>query len=123
MHDAREIDFLIKNQAIPDLNVIAYLGMPVGLTDGQTLGSFCLIDHKPRTWTETEIKIMSELAAIIGTEFDTRALARAHSQYQADLRHLHQQIQSFFDAFDAIPDKNRETFLQSIYTWRKQHDI
>jgi GAF domain-containing protein len=45
--DARNVDFLKDNLAIPDLNVIGYLGIPLTLQSGQRLGSFCVIDGKP----------------------------------------------------------------------------
>jgi hypothetical protein len=46
--DAREIDSLKTSLAIIDLNVICYLGLPLTLSSGTSLGSFCVIDHQPR---------------------------------------------------------------------------
>ncbi len=65
--DAREEGLLKENLAIPDLGVIAYLGFPL-MVDEQPVGSFCAIDHKPRTWTEREIAVMHELANFVATE-------------------------------------------------------
>jgi len=61
--DARKVDFLKDNLAIPDLNVIGYLGMPLTTTDGHTLGSLCVIDSQPRDWTQDEVEIVHDLAA------------------------------------------------------------
>ena len=61
--DARKVDFLKDNLAIPDLNVIGYLGMPLTTTDGHTLGSLCVIDSQPRDWTQHEVEIVHDLAA------------------------------------------------------------
>lgn len=69
--DAREHDLLRDNLAIPDLNVIAYAGIPLYL-DGQPLGSFCVIDHVPREWTEREIEILEGLAESAMTEIELR---------------------------------------------------
>jgi GAF domain-containing protein len=70
--DAREVSFLKTNLAIPDLNVIAYLGMPLTTREGFGLGSFCVIDSKPRVWTDTEIEIMGDLADTAMSLIDMR---------------------------------------------------
>ncbi|MDZ4770721.1 MAG: GAF domain-containing protein [Chloroflexota bacterium] len=71
--DSRQVDFLKDNMAIPDLNVIAYLGMPLTTKDGYGLGSFCVIDGVPRDWTEDEIAMLEDLAAITMALIDMRA--------------------------------------------------
>ncbi len=71
--DARKVDFLKDNLAIPDLNVIGYLGMPLTTSDGQTLGSFCVIDSQPREWTEDEITILTDLMAITMSMIEMRS--------------------------------------------------
>lgn len=61
--DSREVEFLKDNLAIPELNVIAYLGMPLTTNDGYTMGSLCVIDSQPRQWTEDDIAILQDLSA------------------------------------------------------------
>jgi len=39
--------------------VIAYCGVPLTDADGNTLGSFCAIEHGPREWTAIEIEIVA----------------------------------------------------------------
>lgn len=63
--DARTEPMLKDNLAIPDLNVIAYLGIPITTQTGAELGSFCVIDGKPRTWTSDEIEIVRELTKTV----------------------------------------------------------
>lgn len=48
VEDAREHPLVKDNLAIPDLGVIAYLGVPVVTADGHVLGSFCAIQDSPR---------------------------------------------------------------------------
>lgn len=80
VEDARLNEMLKDNLAIPDLDVIAYLGMPLTTSDGIPLGSFCVIDSKPRVWTEREIDIVRELAISTMTEIELRAQVEARKQ-------------------------------------------
>jgi GAF domain-containing protein len=50
--DARSEPLLRENPAIHDLDVVAYAGMPITSRDGYQLGTLCVIDSKPRVWTE-----------------------------------------------------------------------
>lgn len=50
IEDARTHPIVNDNLAIRELNVIVYLGIPLVTSDGYVLGSFCLIDSKPRRW-------------------------------------------------------------------------
>lgn len=86
--DARLHPLLKDNLAIPDLGVIAYLGIPLTTPQGHTLGSFCVIDSKPRQWTEREVEILRGLAALVMTKIQLRLLARRlHTDY-LELRNL-----------------------------------
>jgi PAS domain S-box-containing protein len=52
--DARKHPLLHDNPAISEMDVVAYVGMPLITSDGIRLGSFCVIDHQPRIWTQSE---------------------------------------------------------------------
>jgi PAS domain S-box-containing protein len=76
IEDARRHPLVQHNLAIPDLNVIAYLGIPLITSEGDVLGSFCVIDSEPRVWAEEEISTLTGLAAIVMTEIELRRAAR-----------------------------------------------
>ena len=63
--DAREVDFLRDNLAIPDLSAIAYAGFPVHDLDGRAVGSLCAIDDQPRVWTPDELAVLADLAQVV----------------------------------------------------------
>jgi signal transduction histidine kinase len=70
--DAREHPQLRENLAIPDLGVVAYAGIPLQTADGQTIGTFCAIDTKPRVWSEADLETLRDLAASAATEIQLR---------------------------------------------------
>jgi PAS domain S-box-containing protein len=72
--DARIHPLFSANPAIRDLNVIAYLGIPLTLPNGRTLGSFCVADNIPRAWTEEDIHTVRDFAASVMNEIELRSL-------------------------------------------------
>jgi GAF domain-containing protein len=73
--DAREHPVLKSSLAIRDLDVIAYLGVPLITADGDALGSLCVIDSKPRLWTTEQVDLMRDLAASAVSELRLPAAA------------------------------------------------
>jgi GAF domain-containing protein len=71
--DARQEPKLRNNLAIRDFGVIAYLGVPLITRDGHALGTLCVIDHKPRTWTSDQVDLLKDLATSVVTEITLRS--------------------------------------------------
>jgi GAF domain-containing protein len=71
--DSRVHPRVKDNLAIPDLNVIAYLGVPVRGPDQSPLGAMCVIDGKPREWSARDLTILSQLADCVSREIQLRA--------------------------------------------------
>lgn len=96
IEDAREHPLVRDNLAIRDLGVIAYAGVPLADSHGQVLGSFCVIDSRPRTWSEAEVGILRALAASVMTEIElwvaARQAERAHREKLALLESTHEGI-------------------------------
>ena len=80
IEDARLHPLVCDNQAIPELGVIAYLGVPLTTPEGQTLGSLCVISGKPTRWTSNDQVTLGEIGASIMSEI---ALRRAHDDLLA----------------------------------------
>jgi PAS domain S-box-containing protein len=70
--DAREHPLVRDNLAVPDLGVVAYAGIPLVLSTGEVLGSFCVVDTKPREWTSHEIAALTDIAASVISEIELR---------------------------------------------------
>ncbi|MEL6408319.1 MAG: GAF domain-containing sensor histidine kinase [Chloroflexota bacterium] len=92
INDAREHPLVKDNLAITDLNVIAYLGMPLSTVDGFALGSFCIIDTKPRNWTKKDIHIMQDLVGAVMTEIKLREELYYHRETQLELKRQKEDI-------------------------------
>lgn len=72
VRDSREDPILSQNAAVEDLNVVAYLGVPVHSPSGEVLGSFCVIDSSPREWTAEDLAALEDLVAMLEAELTLR---------------------------------------------------
>ena len=71
-HDAKFKD----SPAVTKFQIVAYAGMPLITPEGEAVGSFCVIDTKPREWTTEEMSILRELANMTMREFQLKDLTR-----------------------------------------------
>ncbi|MBP0443361.1 GAF domain-containing protein [Roseomonas sp. SSH11] len=76
VQDAGRHPLVCDNLAIPDLGVVAYLGMPLTTPEGHVLGSLCAIDTVPRDWTTADAAALRDLAAMAVGEISMRRLAQ-----------------------------------------------
>lgn len=84
--DAREHALLHDNEAIEDLGVTAYCGVPIIDEDGQVLGSLCAIDDQARDWSEADVTRLQHLVPILRdqiTSFRRRSTHRTITQHAA----------------------------------------
>ncbi|MFC3220662.1 diguanylate cyclase [Tianweitania populi] len=52
-----------------------YAGIPLRTLEGFTLGTLCAIDNKPRSFTPTNLEVLTDLAAIVMHELELRRTA------------------------------------------------
>ena len=121
--DTRTDPRLQGNLAIPDLAVIAYLGVP--LTDGEdhVLGSLCAIDHVPRAWTEADVAAMVDLAAACSSELRLRIeadRARTALNRVAVLAQVTQAVSSTLDTQETI-DRLARLVVPFLADWCTVH--
>ena len=88
--DAREVERLCANLAIPDLGVVAYAGWPLTGHDGRLIGSLCAIDFAPRAWAREDIAALEDLAAACSAELSQRFLRDLEADRARETYHLNQ---------------------------------
>jgi GAF domain-containing protein len=95
--DAHAHPLLCGNMAVRDLGVVSYAGVPLVTADGNALGSLCVIDTKVRHWTDDDLEILRELAAIAMREVEYRELVQ---QTEAARREAQMRLQEIQDRLD-----------------------
>ena len=86
INDARVDPLVMAQPTHADLGVVAYAGVPLRNSAGETLGAMCAIDIKPVQWTEGQMAILEDLAAAAMAEIELRATLGALQTAHEKLR-------------------------------------
>lgn len=62
VEDAKQVSYLKDSPLVNNDSVICYLGAPLTLKNGVTVGSLCVIGQKPRSFSDTDKVHLLELA-------------------------------------------------------------
>jgi formate hydrogenlyase transcriptional activator len=84
-------DPAIDSGHAPEQGMIAYAGIPLVTPDGCALGTFCVLDTRPREWTDEDVSILQVLASATMSEIELRRLA-------AELRDAGTRLQDLVEA-------------------------
>jgi PAS domain S-box-containing protein len=114
VEDARVHPLVRDNLAIPDFGIVAYAGIPLVTSSGETLGSFCAIDVAPRRWTDDDLAVLRDLAASAASEIELRLLAREAERRAAEADHERRQrtmlVEATTDGLYTVDTDGRCTF-------------
>jgi len=81
--------------AVEEYGIEAYLGVPLLSAEGHAVGTFCVVDWKPRAWTEDDVGTAEDFAASAQTEIELRLELHRREK-------LEDQLRSRTDAFEAL---------------------
>jgi diguanylate cyclase (GGDEF)-like protein len=82
----------------------AYLGVPLTLGSGHTIGALCTVDVQPRRWVPRDVAVLRELARLVISEAEARRTALGHEADSALLRAI---LESMEDAVIVVdPQRN-----------------
>lgn len=86
--DARKDARVSTNGAVKDLNVIAYLGVPIHLPDGAAIGALCVIEHAPRSWSEDDRQTLEVIASCVSDQISLRTEIRKVERLRREQKKL-----------------------------------
>ncbi len=71
VNDALKDDRFADNPAVVgDPRVRFYAGVPLRTADGTPVGAFCIVDHKPRSLSPTQLKMLQDIAKMVEEELE-----------------------------------------------------
>lgn len=95
VNDAHAEPLVQDNPAIQDLGVVAYLGVPIRLPDGELIGALAAINTQPHAWTEHDQRFLESVAVIVDKEIRVGASERRY-------RTLFEQMREGFYVGDVV---------------------
>ena len=95
--DSRVDSRVAGNPVIDLLGVVAYLGVPVLSDTGEVIGSFCVIDHVPRDWTEEEIDTLRRLGRSVNDQLRLLSTAQTLDSVRRDLASQRDQLANILE--------------------------
>jgi len=102
--DSRRNPAFERYPEISGLPAIAYAGIPLMTSEGHALGTFCVVDERPREWTEEELGILRVLATAAMSEIELR---RSVEQLQKLTAGLELRVESRTSALKASEERLR----------------
>lgn len=76
--DARLDDRFADNPAVlGDPFVRFYAGVPLHSSDGSRVGAFCIVDHKPRNLTASQVRMLKDIARMVEEELETPVVKKS----------------------------------------------
>ena len=71
--DIAEHPLFRDDVVVRSFGVAGYAGIPLRTATGHVLGSFCVLDRKPREWTSNDLELLETLAASAVAEIELRS--------------------------------------------------
>lgn len=65
VENAHEHPLLRNSPGIAALGITAYLGVPIHGPAGHPVGALCVIDRRPRVWSETDVATLEQLGTCV----------------------------------------------------------
>ena len=81
-----EHEQLKTHPAAEDYGVGAYLGIPLITSQGNAVGTFCLAEWAPRTWTEADVQAAKDFALSAESEIELRLELKHREELETQLR-------------------------------------
>lgn len=82
--DARIDPRTTGNPAIAEMGVVAWAGFPVRDPSGEVLGSFCVVDVRPREWSAAQIEALRVLCQAATDQVHLRQSLQSERRARAD---------------------------------------
>jgi PAS domain S-box-containing protein len=79
---------LRDNLAVTKYGLRSYAGLPLLAGDGSAIGSLCVADTRPREWTQSDVLMLTSLAAAATSQVELGRVSRRHQQAAEQYRML-----------------------------------
>lgn len=100
--DARDNAMTRDNRALENMGVVAWAGFPVRAPDGAILGTLCVVDTRPREWTDRDTEVLETLAEAASSEVALRIAVEEHRRERARAEEATQRLSTANTALEKV---------------------
>ena len=119
IENAHENSLVCDNLAIPELNVVAYMGVPIHDPNQIPIGALCIIDSKPRKWSEDALNSLQQISACVSDAIRLKAAVKTGESLRQeqkefsyavshDLKAPSNTLQMIFNELSLLPELQDE---------------
>jgi signal transduction histidine kinase len=84
VENAPEHERVKDNLAIPNLGVMAYLGVPIHDPQGRAIGALCAIDSNPKKWSDDDLATLKKLGLCVDDAIRLRSALKSSEAIRED---------------------------------------
>lgn len=96
VHDATNDERFANNPLTTGFpNVVFYTGVPLVNEDGHALGTLCVIDNKPKTLTDSQIRALKALANQVMAQLELRRKVKELNSVALELKKSNEYLERF----------------------------
>ena len=99
-----------------------YAGAPLKSSDGQNIGTFCVIDTKPRALVDDDAALLAELAAVVMNELELRRTTRRLQEQATELDRALREAETNRRLFERIAQTSPDAiYMLDLKTLRTRY--
>ncbi len=111
-----EHDIATEHPELHEFPAKAYLGAPIKLPSGHSVGTLCALDVVPRTWSDSDREAFFTIADAVASELENQALLRAQAAVERSLRKSNLGLKLLADfASSLLSDPDPRALVRDIY--------
>jgi PAS domain S-box-containing protein len=121
----RDPRFATDGSVIGPLGLRGYVGVPVRIADGRTIGVICVVDNKPLPYDKALAARLCDLAAMVADECDRGIVAQAAAQNLRELEHTKAILAAYVETTPVsvvMTDREMRVIMASP-TWLKNFHV
>jgi serine phosphatase RsbU (regulator of sigma subunit) len=100
--DVRSDERMRGTPPMPGIEVVAFAGVPLTDSDGLVLGTLAVMDQEPRTWTHSEIALLTELGEVCSSELRLRIAREIADEARRQAEAAHDQLSLLGEVAEAL---------------------
>ena len=120
VENAPEHPLVRDNLAIPDLGVIAYLGVPIYAADHRAIGALCTIEGAPRRWSDEDVANLKQLASCVSDAVLLKATVKSNEILLRERQQMNRELERKVDERTQQLNDQKERLAVAL---EKEHEL